>query len=96
MFIKEFKERSEHCRTSKLGVVHTYYRTQTLIELRCDNCGEKFIRSKSKIDPRRLNNNHFHVCGSCCDPKKFAQRRGVERKRVWDLPASSDIPISKL
>ena len=96
MFIREIKEKCEYNRKSKCGVNHTYFRTQTWIELRCDNCGEIFLRSKSKIDPRRLNNNFFHVCGNCCDSKKFAQNRAVERKKVWDLTASSDLPISKL
>jgi hypothetical protein len=52
-------------------------------------------KSKTGMDPKRLSNNYFHVCSNC-DAKVFAQKKGVERKRVWNLYASSDIPISKL
>lgn len=95
MFIREIAEKFEYTRKSKLGVEHKYYRRKTIVELRCDNCGEIFHREKSNIDPRRLNNNFFHVCSNC-DSKRFAQKRSVDRKKVWDLPASSNIPISKL
>lgn len=95
MFIKEFIEKTLHERTSKLGKVHSYYRYKTLVQLRCDSCNVEFIRDKGSMDPKRLSNNYFHVC-SKCDAKKFAQRRGVERKKIWDLRASLDIPISKL
>jgi len=35
------------------------------------------------------------VCGNC-DAKKFAQSKGVEARRVWDMPVSSLKPISQL
>jgi hypothetical protein len=47
------------------------------------------------MDPKRLSNNYFHVCENC-NAKVFAQKKGVEKKKMWDLPASSNIPISKL
>ena len=47
------------------------------------------------MNPTRISNNFFHVCDSC-DSKSFAQRKGVERKQIWDLPASSDLDISKI
>ena len=47
------------------------------------------------MDPKRLNNNYFHVCGNC-DAKVFAQKKGVEKKQIWDMPASLDIPIGKI
>ena len=47
------------------------------------------------MDPKRLSNNYFHVC-SCCDAKRFAQKTGVKRKQVWNLKASSNIPIGKI
>ena len=47
------------------------------------------------MDYKRLNNNFFHVCKKC-DSKRFAQKKGVERKQVWNMSASSDIPIGKL
>jgi hypothetical protein len=47
-----------------------------------------FKRDKGNMDPKRLNNNYYHVCGDC-DAKKFAQSKGVEARRVWDMPVSS-------
>jgi len=46
------------------------------------------------MDHRRLSNNYFHVC-ALCDAKKFAQRKGVERKQIWDMPASTTLPVGK-
>jgi len=47
------------------------------------------------MNPNRINNNFFHVCSEC-DAKVFAQRKGIEKKQIWNLPASSDLDISKL
>ena len=95
MFIGEFKEKNIYTRSSKIGKEHTYERYKTYCSFRCDSCNIEFIRERGKIDPNRLNNNVFHVCKNC-DAKKFAQRKGVERRQIWDLPASSDLDISKL
>lgn len=84
----------EYVRSSKLGLEHTYKRKKTLAVLRCDNCDDIFRRELKKIHSKRLNNNYFHCC-SYCDSKKFAQRKGVERKKIWDMPASLDLPVSK-
>jgi uncharacterized C2H2 Zn-finger protein len=82
-------------RQSKLGNVHEYKRVKTIAILRCDNCGEVFERAKEQMSPNRLSNNYFHVCNKC-DQKRFAQRKGVERRTIWDRPASSNDDISKL
>jgi hypothetical protein len=95
MFINEFTEKTRHVRRSKLGVEHEYYRNKTFVNLKCDNCNASFVRPRGSMDPKRLNNNYFHVCKDC-DAKIFAQKRGVERRKVWSLTASSTIPISKL
>jgi hypothetical protein len=95
MFLKEFTEQSRHTRTSKLGSKHSYTRTRTYCVFRCDNCDSEFTRERGKMDPKRLSNNYFHVCNNC-DGKRFAQKRGVERRKVWELSASSRLPISKL
>ena len=95
MFVKEFKTKKLHTRKSKCGKEHSYYRHSTVVELRCDNCVELFTRPRSKMDPKRLSNNYFHVCENC-DAKKFAQKRGVERRKVWSLTASSDLPIGRI
>ena len=95
MFIREFKKQTRHVRKSKTGMEHTYKREQTYCVFRCDNCDTEFTRARGSMDPKRLSNNYFHVCKNC-DSKKFAQRKGVEKKQMWDLPASSTLDISKL
>ena len=83
----EFLQTS-HVRTSKYGTVHTYFRKKTIVVLRCDCCQEIFTRDKGNMDPKRLHNSVYHVCG-CCDVKRFAQEKGVEARKVWDMPVSS-------
>ena len=95
MFIKDYILKKRHERLSKLGKPHTYYRDMTMCVFRCDNCGTEFERSRGSMDPKRLNNNYFHVCKNC-DAKKFAQKKGVEKKVMWDMPVSSTVDISKL
>ena len=95
MFITTEAELIRHTRISKLGVEHQYNRTRTLAVFRCDNCSELFKRPKEKISPKRLNNNYFHCC-SGCDIKRFAQRTGVDHKKIWDMPTDADLDISKL
>ena len=95
MFIKEYTIKKRHERTSKLGKIHSYYRNVTIVVLRCDNCNIDFERPRGSMDPKRLTYNYFHVCKNC-DSKKFAQKKGVERKQIWNLTASSSLPISKL
>ena len=95
MFIREFQQETRHIRNSKLGAEHAYSRKCTYAVFRCDNCDVEFIRPRGSMAPKRLNNNYFHVCKDC-DAKTFAQRKGVERKQVWNMSASSDLPIGKL
>lgn len=95
MFLKEYLIDTWHMRSSKLGKQHTYSRKKTMVLFRCDNCDTEFTRERGKMDPKRLSNNYFHVCESC-DAKKFAQRKGVERKQVWNMSASSSLPVGKL
>jgi hypothetical protein len=94
MFIKEYHKQTRHVRKSKTGKEHSYKRELTICMFRCDSCDAEFERPRGKIDPKRLSNNYFHVCGNC-DSKRFAQKKGVERKQVWNLPASSNLPIGK-
>jgi hypothetical protein len=94
MFLGTEQKITEHKRKSKLGKTHTYNRVKTIVSLRCDNCDTVFTRDLKKINRARLSNNYFHVCSNC-DAKRFAQRKGVEQKQIWDMPASADIPISK-
>jgi hypothetical protein len=88
MFIRTEFRQTQHIRTSKRGVNHSYMRKKTVVVFRCDACQEVFTRDKGSMDPNRLNNNYYHVCSNC-DAKKFAQSKGVESRKVWNMPASS-------
>lgn len=94
MFLKKEIQEIQHVRVSKLGREHIYYRKKTVAIFRCDNCDEMFSRDLKHIDHRRLSNNYFHCCSNC-DSKRFAQRKGAERKTIWDMPASLDWPVGK-
>ena len=80
--------KTAHYRKSKKGVIHAYLRKKTMVIFRCDACQEVFSRERGKMNPKRLNNNFYHVCSNC-DAKKFAQSKGVEARKVWDMPVSS-------
>lgn len=94
MFLKKEIRTLEYIRTSKLGVEHSYTRSKTVALFRCDNCNDTFERDLKQIDYRRLSNNYFHVCSNC-DAKRFAKRKAVERKAIWDMHASSTLPVGK-
>lgn len=95
MFIKTEKELVIYVRLSKKGKSHEYKRYRTVVIFRCDNCEELFTRPRAKMSPQRLSNNFFHVCDKC-DAKRFAQKKGAERRTIWDRPVDSDDPISKI
>ena len=95
MFIREYILKKLHERVSKFGKMHKYYRNVTIVVLRCDSCDTEFERTRGSMDPKRLSNNYFHVCKNC-DSKVFAQKKGVEKKQVWNMTASSSAPIGKL
>lgn len=86
---------SVHFRKSKLGLEHSYNRVKSILIIRCDNCGDIFEKEQSLIAPARRSNTYFHVCQKC-DAKRFAQRKGVERRVIWNRLASSTDDISKL
>jgi Zn finger protein HypA/HybF involved in hydrogenase expression len=94
MFIEKIITQTEYTRKSKLGKEHRYYRKKTELVFRCDECDSLFSRDLKKMNHKRISNNYFHVCGNC-DSKRFAQRKGIERKKIWDLPASVELPVSK-
>lgn len=95
MYIGQTRQQKIHSRISKLGYLHQYSRIETVLHFRCDQCGENFTRSKGSVSPKRLSNNYFHCCSNC-DSKRFAQSKGVERRLIWDMPASSTLPISRM
>lgn len=95
MFLAQEYTTQTHTRKSKLGKDHAYTRERTVLLFRCDSCNETFKREKGSMDPKRISNNYFHVCANC-DPKKFAQKKGVENRLLWDMKASSLDDVSKL
>ena len=94
MFLTIKTQQNQYSRLSKKGIEHFYKRKKTVAVLRCDACDSVFERDLKHMDKKRLSNNFFHCC-SGCDAKRFAQRKGVEQKQIWDLPASVDLPVSK-
>lgn len=95
MFIKSIYITLIFERTSKLGLKHQYNRRKTILILLCDCCGIEFHRDRGKMDPNRINNHYYHVCENC-NAKKFAQEKGLEKKRIWDLPVSCMKTIDQL
>lgn len=95
MLIGTSKQTQTFYRKSKTGVEHKYTRTKTLVNLICDSCQMPFVREQGRMDPRRLSKQYFHVCPNC-DAKKFAQEKGLERRRLWSLTADKDLDISQL
>ena len=94
MFIKTEIQQNHYVRLSKLGHQHEYVRNKIAVILRCDSCDSEFTRDLKHMDKKRLSNNYFHCCTEC-DAKRFAQRIGVEQKKIWDMPASTTLPVSK-
>jgi len=84
-----------YVRKSRLGVEHSYSRTKTLAVLKCDACSNNFEREQGKMNYRRVSIGYQHVCPNC-NQKQFAQSRGVESRKLWNLPVDSDIKINKL
>jgi DNA-directed RNA polymerase subunit RPC12/RpoP len=84
-----------YTRPSKGGVNHTYKRSKTVAQFKCDNCSSEFQRDLGTMDRRRLSNEYYHVCSEC-NGKRFAQNKGVERRRLWNMSADTDLDISKI
>lgn len=92
MFIETKKVTIQYSRKSKLGIEHSYSRIKTVVVFNCDNCNLSFNRELGKMDHRRLSNEYLHVCPEC-NQKQFAQKQGVERRALWNLPVDSDRKI---
>ena len=95
MFVRLEHIITEHVRPSKKGNYHPYIRRKTVCLFVCDKCDKEFRRDKGSIDPKRLSNNYNHVCPTC-EPKRLAQKKGVEKRKKLDLPVDSLITIDKL
>ena len=95
MIIKTRKIKTEHTRRSKSGKLHTYSKHKTVVVIKCDGCDAVFERDQGLMDPKRISNEFLHVCASC-NQKQFAQKAGVSSRKFWNIPADSDIDITKL
>lgn len=94
MFLTTEVVENQYTRRSKTGREHVYKRNKVLAVFQCDNCDETFRRDLKHIDRKRLSNRYFHCC-SGCDAKRFGQRKAIERRKIWDLPASSTLPVGR-
>ena len=95
MLVEVYLVRVEYTRTSKNNKTHVYYRQHKVARLVCDSCGVEFERRASMIDPRRLVGQYLHVCPHC-DPKRFAQSKGVESRRFWNTTVDLDVGLDKI
>ena len=92
MLISTKKVTTIHTRNSKLKNAHPYSRVKTVAVLQCDSCQSLFEREQGRMDHRRVSTQYYHVCPNC-NPKQFAQKKGVERRQFWNTPVDSDIKI---
>ena len=95
MFVDTKVQENQYVRHSKLGVKHTYKRKKTIAIFKCDNCDGVFERELKNMHSKRMSNNYFHCCPNC-DVKRFAQRKGVEHKKIWSMSTDADLPIDKI
>ena len=95
MLLEIYQVRTEYSRTSSRGISHKYYRTHKVALLKCDCCGTEFERRVNQMDPRRLTNEHIHICPTC-PTKKFAQNKGAESRRFWNTTVDLDKDIGSL
>ena len=47
------------------------------------------------MEAKRRTNTYFHVCTKC-DAKRFAQRKGLDKRYIWDRSVNSLDDISGL
>ena len=95
MFIEIFQIHVEYSRPSKNGKIHTYFRKHDIARLLCDSCKKEFERRVSQMDHRRLTYGYTHVCPNC-NPKKFAQQKGVEARHFWNTTVDLDVDLNSV
>ncbi len=95
MFKRIEKEVRFYVRKSKTGKSHPYRRIRSYAVFQCDECHKEFKREKGKVDSKRLDDFYVHVCPSC-DPKRFAQRKGVEQRKKLNIKVDSGVTIDEL
>ena len=87
MIISEAKLRSSYFRFRN-GKRERCWTTQTIYNIRCDNCEREFTRTAKEINRASA----AHCCDQC-NPKSFAQRKSSVLRKFNKLDASSSKPI---
>lgn len=95
MLLEIRQVQTKYSRLSKSGVEHCYVRKHKIAVLLCDSCKTQFTRRVRDMDPRRLTAEHSHVCPAC-NPKQYAQSKGVESKRFWNTTVDLDRDIDSI
>ena len=95
MLLEIRQVQTEYSRSSKSGTPHSYIRKHAVAILSCDACHLQFERRVRDMDPRRLTADHSHVCPNC-NPKQYAQSKGVESRRFWNTTVDLDKNIDEL
>ena len=95
MLIEIKQVRTEYTRLSKNGNKHVYFRNRNMAVLKCDCCTITFERPVREMDTKRLGAGYTHVCPNC-NPKQFAQSKGVECRRFWNTTVDLDVDIDKI
>jgi hypothetical protein len=93
VLIRQVKK--EYHRLSKQGRDHLYFRTHEVAVLQCDSCRTQFERRVRDMDRRRLTVDHVHVCRDC-NQKQYAQSKGAESKRFWNITVDLDQDIDSI
>ena len=70
------------------GKKHKVSTVKTIYNMRCDNCGEEFVRTAKEIN--RASSAH---CCNQCDAKRFAQSQSASLRKFkkWDASSSKKI-----
>ena len=87
MLIGEHYEYATYHRTRN-GLRHELVRKHKIYELRCDSCGNIFMRTSKEM--HKTSGGH---CCSSCNFHKFAQTQSVIIRQYNILDASSGIKI---
>jgi hypothetical protein len=95
MLIEIKQVQTEYTRLSKNGKEHSYFRNRSTAVLQCDSCFTTFERPVREMDSKRLGAGYTHVCPNC-NPKQFAQSKGVEGRRFWNTTVDLDVDIDKI
>ena len=87
MLVGEHYEYATYNRTRN-GVCHKLVRKHKVYELRCDSCGDIFMRTSKEM--HKTSGGH---CCSSCNYHRFAQAQSALVRTYNSLDASSSVKI---